>query len=112
MVTNRTLVTPTTHPALERALREKLQLRNEKGGNLGELEPLAIRLGMMQSSLKPQLREPQLLIFASDHGLAVDGIQDLHTRSTVETVSMLLSRQLPLNVFARAQGIKDRKSVV
>ncbi len=105
MVTNRSLVTPTTHPALERALREKLQLRNEKGGNLGELEPLAIRLGLMQSSLKPQLRDPQMLIFASDHGLAVDGIQDLHARSTVETVRMLLSRQLPLNVFARAQGI-------
>ena len=105
MVTNRTLVTPTTHPALERALRDKLQLRNEKGGSLGELEPLAIRLGLMQASLKPQLQDPQMLIFAADHGLAVDGIQDLHARSTVDTVHMLLSRQLPLNVFARAQGI-------
>ena len=106
MVTNRSLVTPTTHPALERALRDKLQLRNEKGGSLGELEPLAIRLGLMQSSLKPQLHDPQLLVFAADHGLAVDGIQDLHARTTQDTVGMLLSRQLPLNVFARTQGIQ------
>ncbi len=105
MVTNRSLVTPTTHPALERALRDKLQLRNEKGGSLGELEPLSIRLGLMQASLKPKLHDPQMLIFAADHGLAVDGIQDLHARSTIETVRMLLSRQLPLNVFARTQGI-------
>ncbi len=105
MDTNRSLVTPTTHPALERALRDKLQLRNEQGGSLGELEPLAIRLGLMQASLKPTLHNPQMLIFAADHGLAVDGIQDLHARSTVDTVRMLLSRQLPLNVFARAQGI-------
>ncbi len=105
MVPNRSLVTPTTHPALERALRDKLQLRNEKGGSLGELEPLAIRLGLMQASLKPRLHDPQMLIFASDHGLAVDGIQDLHATSTVEIVRMLLSRQLPLNVFARARGV-------
>ncbi len=105
MVTNRSLVSPTTHPALERALRDKLQLRNETGGSLGELEPLAVRLGLMQASLKPHLHDPQMLIFAADHGLAVDGIQDLHARSTIETVRMLLSRQLPLNVFARAQGI-------
>jgi nicotinate-nucleotide--dimethylbenzimidazole phosphoribosyltransferase len=105
MVTNRSLVSPTTHPALERALHDKLQLRNEKGGSLGELEPLAIRLGLMQASLKPKLHDPQMLIFAADHGLAVDGILDLHARSTIETVHMFLSRQLPLNVFARAQGI-------
>ncbi len=105
MVTNRSLVTPTTHPALERALSDKLNLRNEKGGSLGELEPLAIRLGLMQASLKPRLHDPQMLIFAADHGLAVDGIQDLHANSTVQTVQMLLSRQLPLNVFARSQGI-------
>jgi nicotinate-nucleotide--dimethylbenzimidazole phosphoribosyltransferase len=105
MDSNRSLVTPTTHPALERALRDKLQQRGEKGGSLGELEPLAVRLGLMQASLKPRLREPQLLIFASDHGLAVDGIQDLHAHSTLAMVRMLQSRQLPLNVFARAQGV-------
>lgn len=62
MVTTRSLVSPTTQPLLEKALREKLQRRNEVGGSLGELEPLAIRLGLMQNSLKPRFREPQLLV--------------------------------------------------
>jgi nicotinate-nucleotide--dimethylbenzimidazole phosphoribosyltransferase len=106
MSTNRTLVTPTSHPALERALRDKLMNRNETGGKLGELEPLAVRLGLMQASLKPKLQSPQLLIFAADHGLAVDGIQDLHRRSTQQTVGMLLTQHLPLNVFAQSQGIQ------
>jgi nicotinate-nucleotide--dimethylbenzimidazole phosphoribosyltransferase len=75
MASGRSLVSPTSSPALERALGDKLQRRKEAGGSLGELEPLAIRLGLMQNSLKPRLHDPQLLVFAADHGLAVDGIQ-------------------------------------
>jgi nicotinate-nucleotide--dimethylbenzimidazole phosphoribosyltransferase len=105
MVTSRSLVTPTTNPLLERALREKLQRRNESGGSLGELEPLAIRLGLMQNSLKPRFRDPQLLVFAADHGLVVDGIADPRGRRTDETVKMLLANQLPLTVFARAHAL-------
>jgi len=106
MVTPRSLVSPTSQPLLERALREKLQRRNEVGGSLGELEPLAIRLGLMQNSLKPRFREPQLLVFAADHGLAVDGIAGPNGRPTHETVRLLLTNQLPLTVFARAQQLE------
>jgi nicotinate-nucleotide--dimethylbenzimidazole phosphoribosyltransferase len=28
----------------------------------------------MQNTLKPRFRDPQLLVFAADHGLAVDGM--------------------------------------
>ena len=100
---SRSLVTPTSSPLLEKALREKLIRRSEAGGSLGELEPLAIRLGLMQNSLKPMLVNPQLLVFAADHGLAVDGVTDPQARATHETVQMLLTNQLPLTVFARAQ---------
>ncbi len=103
---NRSLVTPTSNPLLEKALREKLQRRNEAGGSLGELEPLAIRLGLMQNTLKPRFQNPQLLVFAADHGIAVDGIRDANGRATHETVRMLLSNQLPLTVFARAQQLE------
>ena len=103
---SRSLVTPTSSPLLEKALREKLTRRSEMGGSLGELEPLAIRLGLMQNSLKPLLVNPQLLVFAADHGLAVDGITDPQARATHETVQMLLTNQLPLTVFARAQQLE------
>ncbi len=106
MVTARSLVTPSSNPPLEKALREKLQRRNEVGGSLGELEPLAVRLGLMQNTLKPKFHNPQLLIFAADHGLAVDGLEVARGRRTDETVQLLLSNQLPLTVFARAQGME------
>ncbi len=102
---NRSLVTPTTNPKLEKALRAKLQGRHEAGGSLGELEPLAVRLGLMQNSLRPRFHDPQLLVFAADHGLAVEDIRDPHGRSTQDTVGLLLANQLPLSMFARAQGL-------
>lgn len=105
MVTSRSLVTPTSNPLLERALREKLSRRNDAGGGLGELEPLAVRLGLMQNTLKPRFNQPQMLIFAADHGLAVDGIVGPQRRQTHELVHQLLTNQLPLAVFARTLQI-------
>lgn len=103
---NRSLVSPTTNPQLEAALGEKLQRRIETGGSLGELAPLAMRLGLMQNTLRPRLLHPQLLMFAADHGIAVDGIRDPRGRSTHDTVRMLLNNELPLTVFARAQQLE------
>ena len=103
--TNRSLVTPTTNPALEKALLDKLQQRREIGGSLGGLEPLAVRLGLMQNALSPRFNDPQMLVFVADHGLVVEDIRDPHGRSTSETVRLLLTRQLPVSMFAQAQGM-------
>ena len=60
MPVNRSLISPTSNPALEAALREKLAKRSETTGSLGELEPLAVRLGLIQNTLKPRTRDPQI----------------------------------------------------
>lgn len=105
-MTGRSLVSPTSNPLLEKALREKLQRRRETSGSLGELEPLAVRLGLMQRTLKPRFREPQLLVFAADHGIAVDGVGDQRQRSTHEVVLQLMTGRLPISVFARIQQLE------
>jgi nicotinate-nucleotide--dimethylbenzimidazole phosphoribosyltransferase len=103
--TPRSLIAPTANPTLERALRDKLARRAPVTGSLGELEPVAVRIGLMQNTLKPRFRDPQLLLFAADHGLAVDGIGvDTH-RSTAELASQALTTRLPIAVFARIMGI-------
>ncbi len=103
--TTRSLIAPTANPLLERALRDKLTRRSEDVGSLGELEPLALRLGLMQNTLKPQMVDPQLLIVASDHGLAVDGGMHPEGHSTADDVRRILLRQMPVSVFAQIQGI-------
>jgi len=91
---------------LERALRDKLKRRSQTTGDLGELEPLAVRLGLMQNTLKPRFRAPQIVLFAADHGLAVEGIGSQVCRHTDKLVTSLLASELPVSVFARIQGLE------
>lgn len=99
------LVRPTSNPALEQSLRETLARRSLRGGALGELEPLAARLGLLQGSLAPRFEQAQLLLFAADHGLAVERICDPATKSTQDSVSLVLDQALPLTAFARAHDL-------
>lgn len=105
MAAPRSLIAPSANPVLERALRDKLHRRAATTGSLGELEPLAIRLGLMQNTLKPRFHHPQLVVFAADHGLAVNGIEGPRPGRTDEQVRQLISGRWPLAVFARAQGV-------
>ncbi len=106
MPVNRSLISPTANPVLERALTEKLGRRSETSGSLGELEPLAIRLGMLQNTLKPRFRDPQIALFAADHGIAVDGIAPLGAPTTSDLIASLLSGRLPVSVFASIQSME------
>ena len=106
MSVNRSLISPTSNESLETALRDKLKRRAEAAGSLGELEPLAVRLGLIQNSLKPRFRAPQIAVFAADHGLAVDGVGDAGTASTAKVVGSLMASKLPLSVFAHIQGLE------
>ncbi len=106
MSVNRSLISGTSNPLLETALRQKLVRRAETTGGLGELEALAVRLGLIQNTLKPRFRTPQIAIFAADHGLAVEGLGGAGNPSTALLAHQLLTSQLPLAVFARIQGLE------
>ncbi len=106
MSLNQSLISPTAHPQLEQALRHKLRRRADTAGSLGELEPLAIRIGLIQNTLKPRFRNPQMVFFAGDHGLAVDGVGAPGQASTLNVTRRLLTSQLPVSVFAHIQGLE------
>ena len=101
----RSLITPTSNVLLERALHDKLSRRAETIGGLGELEPLAVRIGLIQNTLKPRFFEPQLVLFAGDHGLAVEGLPAPPGQGTAERAWQALTGQLPLAIFARIHGL-------
>ena len=102
----RSLIAPVANPVLEQALRQKLARRGETTGRFGELEPLGVQLGLIQNTLKPAFEAPQIVVFAADHGLAIDGAAVSARHSSDELVQMLLALQLPLGVFARIQGMQ------
>jgi nicotinate-nucleotide--dimethylbenzimidazole phosphoribosyltransferase len=98
-------IEPTADPQLERALQDRLSKLAEQTGGLGELEPLAIRLGLMQATLAPRLESPQLVLVASDHGLAVDGLHGPMRLDTTTTVNQVLNDHMPVSRLARLNGL-------
>lgn len=102
----RSLIPPTADAELERTLRERLRRLGDSAGGFGELEPLALRLGLMQGRATPGFIAPQLMLFAADHGLAVDGIASPTRPGTADMVLSLLGGRWPLSAFARAQGLQ------
>ena len=99
------LIATTASPLLQQALQSKLHRHDRASGGMGELEPVAIRLGLLQHSLKPRFRDPQVVVFAADHGLAVDGIHAGPGRQTDELVWQILANQHPISALARLQGL-------
>lgn len=99
------LIPPTGNAGLEGALLDKLQQQRHTRGSLGELESLALQLGLVQNSLKPSFSCARLLVFAADHGLAVDGIGAAEPWSTTQTICALLNERLFLATLARLHGL-------
>jgi len=99
------LIAETSNPLLLQALQAKLQRRGLPAGAMGALEPLALRLGLLQHSMKPRIREPRLLMCVADHGLAVDGLPAPTGGQTDEIVESLLGGQAPLVSLARQMAI-------
>jgi nicotinate-nucleotide--dimethylbenzimidazole phosphoribosyltransferase len=98
------LIAPTARASLEQALQLKLTRRAAVAGSMGELEPLAVRIGLIQNALRPRLRQPQLLVFAGDHGLATD-LADPSQRDTTTMVDDILQSRVALPVLAHHQGL-------
>ena len=60
----------------------------------------------MQNTLRPRFREPQLVLFAADHGLAVERIHAPQPLQSHELAQMLVAGRQPLAVFARQLGLE------
>lgn len=100
------LIPPTANAVLERNLRAKIEDRRGANGSFGELAQLAVRIGLLQKSETPSLSSARLVVFAADHGLAVDDIGAPSSRATVTAVLRLMDESTPLVAIARAQGIE------
>lgn len=59
---------------LRTALVDKINNLTKPKGSLGQLEELALQLGLIQQTLSPTLQNPVCILFAADHGIESEGV--------------------------------------
>jgi nicotinate-nucleotide--dimethylbenzimidazole phosphoribosyltransferase len=74
-------------------------------GALGRIETLALRLALIQGREHPRLKQPQLLVYAADHGLSRRGVSAYPREVTAQMVANMVAGGAAVSVLARRLGM-------
>jgi nicotinate-nucleotide--dimethylbenzimidazole phosphoribosyltransferase len=93
-----------TDVRLEAKLQDKIDNKTKPLGALGQLENLIMQLGLIQRSDVISFSSPQMVVFAADHGIAVEGVSAYPPSVTMQMVANMLAGGAAINVLARQHG--------
>lgn len=97
-------IEPTLDIGLQTRLQHRIDNKTKPLGALGQLESLALQLGLIQRAETLCLTEPQMVVFAADHGIAAEGVSAFPQAVTVQMVANMLAGGAAINVLARQHG--------
>ncbi|MCB1328204.1 MAG: nicotinate-nucleotide--dimethylbenzimidazole phosphoribosyltransferase [Maritimibacter sp.] len=97
-------------PAADQAAREGAQARNgqltKPPGALGRLEDLAAWYAGWRSDPRPRILQPQVIVFAGNHGVTAQGISAFPPEVTVQMVANFEAGGAAVNQLAQLAGAR------
>lgn len=94
--------------ALRSALIDKIDNLTKPKGSLGTLEAIALQIGLIQQTLTPELHHPINVIYASDHGIADEGVSKSPKEVTRQVIHNFLNGGAGVCFLARQHGFELR----
>lgn len=82
-------------------LQEKIDTRTKPVGSLGKLEDIAFKVGMVQHSLSPELKNPAMIVFAADHGIEEEGVSPCPKKITWQQCMNMVTGGCGISVFSK-----------
>jgi len=82
-------------------IQKNIDCKNKPLGSLGQLEEIAVQVGTILKTDKPQLNNPTMLVFAADHGLVAEGVSSCPKDITWQQAINFMQGGAGISVFCK-----------
>ena len=94
----------TKNRELRELLQQNIDQKTKPVGALGFMESLAVQIGLVQETTKPELNSPVMLTVASDHAITEEGVSPVPSEITWQQVNNFLQGGGGIGLFSNQYG--------